>query len=117
MQKQISDILSWNHIVHWRQNSGAMRSRHVGKTGIVKEYFTKFVFMLYPAERMKFSDIAGILPDGRFLAIEVKKKGERPDAKQERYLQMVKDTNGVAFWADCLETVEEELSGYIQYHP
>jgi hypothetical protein len=113
-QKLISDFLSWNRIIHWRQNSGAMRAYHKNKYGIFKERFIRFIYMLYPkTQDVKFSDIGGVLPDGRILAIEVKKKGEKPDDQQEKYLQMIRKSNGVAFWADSLETVQKELSEYI----
>ena len=112
-QKLISDFLSWNRIIHWRQNSGAMRAYHKNKYGIFRERFMRFIYMLYPKVDVKFSDIAGILPDGRFFAIEIKKKGSKPDEQQEKYMQMIRKMKGVAFWTDSLETVQEELSEYI----
>jgi hypothetical protein len=75
----------------------------------------RFIYMLYPKADVKFSDIAGILPDGRFFAIEIKKKGSKPDEQQKKYMQMIKRANGIAFWADSLETVQKELVEYIKY--
>lgn len=44
------------------------------------------------------SDIIGILPDGRFLAIEVKrpKKGSNAEAEQLRFIEAVNNAGGVA---------------------
>lgn len=42
------------------------------------------------------SDIIGIAPDGRFLAIEVKTKTGRPSEEQSRFIEIVKKRGGRA---------------------
>ena len=46
------------------------------------------------------SDIIGQLRDGRLIAIEVKKPGERPTNEQYEFMRDVVLNNGVAFWID-----------------
>jgi hypothetical protein len=41
----------------------------------------------------------------RFLAIELKQPGKKPTEDQERFLEVVRASGGVAFWADSLDTV------------
>lgn len=71
------------------------------------------------------SDLAGVLPDGRALHIEVKKEGFNPAklrgkaaehfARQLARLQKTNDSNGVAFWTDdaeqCLAWLRLALQG------
>lgn len=42
------------------------------------------------------SDLIGIAPDGRFLAIEVKKPGEYPTPEQRRFIEGVIAAGGIA---------------------
>lgn len=75
------------------------------------------------------SDILGCLPDGRFLAIEVKKPyiskktmkfKERTQEELEklasedqvRFTNKVKSFGGVSFYADSIDVVEEQLRLY-----
>lgn len=57
------------------------------------------------------SDILGILPDGRFLAIEVKKEGGKPTPDQIKFIAKILARGGVAFVADSVEEVERRLFG------
>lgn len=52
------------------------------------------------------SDIIGIAPDGRFLAIEVKTKTGRASKEQLRFIEAVKNAGGIAGIA---RSVEEAL--------
>jgi hypothetical protein len=56
------------------------------------------------------SDILGILPGGRFLAIECKSKTGRMTVEQEVFLQDVRAKGGVAFMARSIEDVERHLA-------
>lgn len=58
------------------------------------------------------ADILGILPDGKFLAIEVKTKTGRLSEHQRQFLENIKRMNGIAFVARSLEDVYENLQGY-----
>lgn len=53
------------------------------------------------------SDLIGLAPGGRFLAIEVKVPGQRPTPEQQRFIDAVKAAGGVAGVA---RTVEEALA-------
>lgn len=59
-------------------------------------------------------DILGILPDGRFLAIEVKKDSKgKPSKGQIEFLSTINQSNGVGFVAFSLKCVKENLDGII----
>lgn len=82
IQKQCLQILSAYNIFHWRQNSGCIHVRgHVYKMTSVPGV----------------SDILGILPDGRFLAIECKREqGGVVSAVQKEFLSNIEKNGGVA---------------------
>lgn len=42
------------------------------------------------------SDIIGIMPDGRFLAIEVKKPGKKPTPEQLNFIEVIRRHGGIA---------------------
>lgn len=46
---------------------------------------------------------------GRFVAIEVKKPGNKPSALQENFINAVNKIGGFAFWADNLQDVKDKL--------
>jgi hypothetical protein len=72
------------------------------------------------------SDILGILPqsvrldDGReemfgnFLAIEVKKPGEKPRADQEAFLQDIRAQGGIGLCVHSLRELEEQLKPFLR---
>lgn len=82
IQKQCLQILQAYNIFHWRQNSGCIHVRgHVYKMTSVPGV----------------SDILGILPDGRFLAIECKReKGGVVSPTQRAFLDAIESNGGVA---------------------
>lgn len=55
------------------------------------------------------SDIIGIAPNGRFIAIEVKRKGGELSLEQSVFLDEIRKNNGVALLAYSMEDVREEL--------
>lgn len=63
-----------------------------------------------------WSDLTGCLPDGRFLAIEVKLPGKFPSDAQWDFLQQVNARGGVGFWADdlvaALDAIDAAVEGY-----
>jgi hypothetical protein len=99
IQKQILEYLARRRIFAWRQNSGAVvyEDRNRDKR------FVRF------ASVNGISDILGILPDGRMLAIEVKKRGKKPSKKQRIFLETIRENNGVAIVAYSLDDVIKEL--------
>ena len=55
------------------------------------------------------SDLVGMMPDGRYLAIEIKRPGEKPTDKQQAFLDEVNARKGVAFLATSVDDVIREL--------
>ena len=74
--------LSERGIISWRNNTGALKD----KDGRLIRYG------LCPGS----SDIIGIMPDGRFLAIEVKKPGKNPTPEQLNFIEAVRRHGGIA---------------------
>ncbi len=80
----IREWLTWHRIFHWKQWQGLGSKKGV-------------------------ADIIGILPDGRFLAIEVKKPGGRLTELQKEFLNAVRHNNGVGIVAYSVDDVIEVL--------
>ena len=59
------------------------------------------------------SDILGILPDGKILAIEVKSLKGKPTPSQTSFLERVTENNGVAFVARSVADVKSQLSKHL----
>lgn len=106
IQGQILQFLRLMKVFSWRQNSGAMKGEATATTA---RRFIKF------ASVDGLSDIIGLLPPkGRFLAIEVKRPGQRPTDKQAEFIDEVNRNGGLAFVATSVKDVEEslKLEGY-----
>ena len=54
------------------------------------------------------SDILACIK-GRFVAIEVKRPGNKPTAVQLHFITAVNSIGGLAFWADNLQDVKDKL--------
>lgn len=98
-EKQIqASILQWLAFVHifaWRNMTGGamLKGGHFRRFGIVGG-----------------SDILGAAPDGRLLAIEVKKPGGKPPTpKQLEFLSRVNASGGLGFVARSIEDVQSKL--------
>ncbi len=97
--RQCLDYLAFRGIMAWRQNSGAMVGEYKGKRRFVRFAGVKGL-----------SDIAGVLPDGRALYIEVKRPGKSPTVEQTNFLDRVKKLGGVALWViDVKQLMEAGL--------
>lgn len=59
------------------------------------------------------SDILGVLPDGKFLAIEVKSKTGRASVEQLRFINTINSQNGIAFIARSIDDINKHLASYI----
>ena len=55
------------------------------------------------------SDILGVLPNGQFLAIEVKTKTGRPSIEQKAFIKKVNKQGGKAFVARSIKDVQNGL--------
>ena len=58
-----------------------------------------------PAQMTGIADILGILPDGRFLAIEVKRKWNKTTPNQDLFLDNIKKNNGIALVAYSIDDI------------
>jgi hypothetical protein len=107
------DWLALHRIKAWRMNN----------TGIfdpVKKIHRRFHGL------RGVSDILGILPQtvrladgaeemfGNFLAIEVKKPGEKPRPEQQAFLQDIRAAGGIALCVHSLGELEEQLRPFLQ---
>lgn len=112
VENQIIDFLRLKGVFCWKNQS----------TGVFDP--KKKVYRKINHRQLKgTSDILGILPDGRFLAIEVKKPlvNPRSDEKlfklaaddQKFFIETINKKGGLAFVADRLSVVLEKLEGLI----
>jgi hypothetical protein len=76
-------VLGARGIFAWRNNVGSFSGSYGGKT--------RFVKFGFPGA----SDIFAVLPGGCFLAIEVKRPGNRPTITQRAFLRAVNEQGGV----------------------
>jgi len=90
----ILDYLHKIGIPAWRMNTGAARVR--GGRQI------RFGFK-------GCSDIVGILHDGRWLAVEVKREYDKPRPEQIEFLAMVEMKGGIAMIARRIEDVIQKI--------
>lgn len=94
----LRSCLEWlrlNGIYSWRNNSGAVK---VGR---------RFIRFGFPGS----SDIIGILPGGRFLAVECKReKGGVLSDLQKDFLSNIEKNGGIAIVAHSVDELKEKLS-------
>lgn len=90
-------IIEWLNLQYgckaWRSNTGAVVREYKGK-----KRFTRF-------GQPGMSDIIGIYR-GRFLAVEVKRPGNRPTTEQALFLQEIRTLGGIAFVATSVDDCE-----------
>lgn len=99
IQKQILEYLEIRGIFHFRNNTGAFPSEYKGK-----KRFIRF-------GSVGSSDILGIYPGGRFLAIEVKRPGGKLSDHQKHFLEQVQARNGIGIVAHSVDDVMKVLEG------
>lgn len=58
-------------------------------------------------------DLIGVLPDGRFLGIEVKTPAGKLSPKQAAFLGAIKKAGGVAFVATSIGDIDRFLKDYL----
>lgn len=96
IQKTILEALWYNKIFAWRNNNTPIYDQK------------RKVFRAMPIGSIKgVSDILGIMPDGRFLAIEVKKKGTYASKEQKEFLKNINDNGGLGFVARDLDDLKK----------
>jgi hypothetical protein len=79
------DLLRLRGVFAWRVNSGAVAGEYNGRRRFVR-------FHGAPG----CADIIGILPGGRFLAVECKRPGNKPTPQQTAFLEAVRQQGGLA---------------------
>lgn len=92
-------LLKAHRIRAWRQNAGGMAASAGGK-----RYWMRL-------GEKGMSDIGGVLPDGRYLAVECKRPGNRLTPEQRAFLADVnaRGGSGIAVWSS--HQLERELRG------
>lgn len=96
-------------ITTWRNNTGlawtGSETQKQGRNLLIIDY-RPIHFGLCKGS----SDLIGIGPGGQFLGIEVKRKGGRVSAEQQRFLDFLNNSGarGIAAWSlDDLDVLEE----------
>lgn len=97
--RQVLDYLALKRVFAWRQNQGAARYPKRGGG----EYFVRATSL------QGISDVIGVLPDGRFLAVECKTDGGRLRPTQEAFLDLVRTHGGVALVVRSLAELRAAL--------
>jgi hypothetical protein len=99
VKTEVLKYLKLRQIKAWSNPSGAVRIR--------------------PGKFMSFglkgsADIVGCLPDGRFLAVEVKAEHGRLSPEQREFLEMIKRQGGLAIVAQSWKDIDQALreAGY-----
>ena len=97
------EYLQLRGIYCWRNNTGAVK--------IAPGRFMRF-------GKVGSSDILGILPGGRFLAVECKGKGGRLAPEQKQFLADVQKLGALAVVAQDWQELDEALreTGYVVEH-
>jgi len=96
--KSIETLLRYFKIFHWRMYTGPRVYRG-----------NKFL----PSLQVGMPDIIGVLPDGRFFAIEVKRPGGEISSAQLDTIQAINARGGIAFIATGTEDVKQNLGAYL----
>lgn len=89
IQKAVCEFLRFKGYFVWKQNNIAVHKSYTGKNGVARNRFI-------PSTMPGLSDIVGIGPGGRFMAIEVKRPGGELSSNQEYFLGKVKEKKGLA---------------------
>lgn len=99
VQRDVLAVLRVHPKVAWakRMNSGAFLVGEPGAQRFVRAAFKGC------------ADILGQMRDGRFLAVECKRAGEKPTPEQAAFLEHVRAHRGVAFVARSIDDVMQGL--------
>jgi hypothetical protein len=95
IQNSIIEYLQWKKITCWRNQS-------IGVYDVKNKSFRRLPKYAISG----VSDILGILPSGRFLAIEVKSKTGTLSQNQKDFIKNINDNKGLAFMARSIDDVE-----------
>lgn len=109
MSKNIPEKTIENQILHYlfKQGIFAWKNQSVGIFDPIKKIYRK---SNNPFHIKGVSDILGIMPTGRLLAIEVKAKYGKPSPEQVLFIDKINKSGGLAFIAKSLEDVVQGLN-------
>lgn len=108
IQRKIMIALSNAGCIVWRnETAGAYVGKVLHKAG--DQVTLQSAHMMTFGLCVGSSDIVGIAPDGRFLAVEVKTKTGRPTADQLNFIDAVRRHGGIAGIARSVEDALELL--------
>jgi hypothetical protein len=93
-------LLRLRGVLAWRVNSGAVAGEYRGRRRFVKFNTAKGC-----------SDILGILPGGRFLAVECKMPGRKTTPDQAAFLDAVRMAGGLALVVRDVRELQAALVG------
>ncbi|MBI4128625.1 MAG: VRR-NUC domain-containing protein [Parcubacteria group bacterium] len=106
LQRAILQLLALKQIPAWRVNTQGVPLHGPGREGRFR-----------PSPNRGMADIIGILPDGRFFAIEVKSPRGKVTAEQEIFLGTIRAYGGSAIVARDIEKVVQWISQWISDVP
>lgn len=92
-------LLSFLGIYAWRNNTGALRNKN-----------NRLVRYGKPGS----SDIIGILPDGRLIAVECKTSIGKLSPGQKDFLEKIKENHGVAIVAHSSDELMDQIKNFIK---
>lgn len=108
VEQQILMYLKAKRVFVWKNKTTGTFNNKAGK------------YIKSPYQLNGVSDILGILPDGRFLAIEVKRpyvrgvqSAGKPTREQLRFINNINNFGGVAFVCDSIESLRENLKSHL----
>ena len=111
VKKNILEYLLRRGVFAWNNPRGGAWTQKGGKSG--ENYDAKGSFLRYGGPKGA-SDIIGILPGGRFLAIETKRThGGKASEEQIRFIDEVNRRGGLGFFAKNLDEAIEALKPVI----
>ncbi len=96
IQRTILEYLRWRGIFCWKNNTAGI--------------YVKARNTYIPSHAPGVSDILGVLPGGRFMAIEVKAPKGKVSPHQQQFIDSINQAGGVAFVAHSVEEVERHLN-------
>ncbi len=99
IQRAILEYLRYRGIFCWKNNTAGI--------------YVKSRNTYIPSHAPGVSDILGILPGGKFLAVEVKSEKGRVSPHQQQFLDEITARGGLAFVARSIEDVEQALSPHL----
>lgn len=106
IQMMCIQYIQYRGIMCWRNNTGSFVRNYYNQ----KEQKWKQTF--FRAGHKGHADIFGVLPDGKFLAVEVKTQTGKLSKEQVEFLEAVNNTNGLGLVVRCLEDIVIGLDKY-----